>query len=82
VALLPQITLVAEAGGATLLEVTGTYSPPSLNDIVWLGEAGSLIEYKVEKVAHFYTYKDITNPTSGGTEKTLNATITITLSVV
>ena len=76
------ITLINEVDDAILLEVTGTYSPPSLNDIVWLGEAGSLTEYKVEKVAHFLTHKDSTNPTSGSIERTINSTITVTLSEV
>lgn len=81
-ALLPQIKLVDEVGGATLLELPGAYSLPSVDDVVWLGEEGSLVEYKVEKVSHYYTHKDMTNPTSGNVSTTVNATITITVSIV
>ena len=79
---LPQVTFVNEAGGATLLAIRGTYSLPSINEIVWLGEEGSLAEYKVEEVSHYYTYGDVTNPTSGSVDTTLMATIKITVSIV
>ena len=81
-ALLAQVKIVNESGGATLLEVSGIYSLPTLNEFIWLGEEGSLVEYKVESLDHYYTTKDITNPTSGGVEMTINAKVTITVSVV
>ena len=79
---LPQVSFVNEDGGAVLLDIRGTYSLPSLNDFVWLGEEGSLAEYKVEKISHYYTYGDVINPTSGSVQATVNATITITVSEV
>ena len=79
---LPQVSFVNESGGAVLLDIRGTYSLPSLNDFVWLGEEGSLVQYKVEKTSHYYTTDEVTNPTSGSVESTVNAKITVTVSVV
>ncbi|KKL87673.1 hypothetical protein LCGC14_1932400, partial [marine sediment metagenome] len=63
--------------------VPGTYSLPSLGHFVTLREAGGApAEYKVEKVEHEYTYKEVVNARTGDAITSLDAYITVTVSVV
>ena len=81
-ALIPAVTYVNEAGGATIQVTPGCFSLPSSSDFVWLGEAGeALVEYKVEKVSHYFTPSMRVN-VSGVTRVDISAKVTITVSEV
>ena len=82
-AFLPSITYVNEAGGATIMVVSGCYSPPSLSHFVWLGEAGeAFTEWKVEKISHFYAANETINPITDLVDESTDGTMTIAVSEV
>ena len=81
-ALIPAVTFVNEVGGDTIQITPGCFSLPSPSDFVWLGEVGeALIEYKVEKVSHYFTPSARVNA-GGVTSVDISAKVTITVSEV
>jgi hypothetical protein len=80
--LVPSVTFKDELSGDTIIVVPGCYSLPCEGDYVWLGEAGSpLVEYKVEKVSHYFAPIEGAVPV-GQAVQTVNGAITIRVSVV